>query len=206
MRPAVGLARDVGLALVSLVALAAVALALLTVRVDGLSMLPTLQDGDALIADRFLLPWQSPHRGDLVVLLQPNGVAVVKRVIAVPGDTIEISDRTSPPGVRPSSPVVAIRPGGRGPWRRLVEPYVEPGWVRLGSCCDAQGRAVSGEPRPLNLPPGQYFVLGDNRNASLDSREFGLVPRSRIVGLVLARYWPLDRAGALTARPRLAAA
>ncbi|HZV49183.1 MAG TPA: signal peptidase I [Candidatus Dormibacteraeota bacterium] len=206
MRRAARLVRDAGLVLASLVALAALALALLTVRVDGLSMSPTLHDGDALIADRFLLPWQSPHRGDLVILLQPNGVAAVKRVIGLPGDTIEIEDRPPWPGAPPSHPTISIKPGGRGPWRRLVEPYLEPGWVRLGSCCDAQGRAVSGEPRPLSLPPGRYFVLGDNRNASLDSREFGLVPRSRIVGLVLARYWPLDRAGVLAARPRLAAA
>jgi signal peptidase I len=81
-----------------------------------------------------------------------------------------------------------------------VEPYIAGDWGRPEFCCDANGLAAGSTPRPLTLPAGEFFVLGDNRGVSIDSRAFGLVPRDRILGRVMARYWPPGRAGTTMAR------
>lgn len=191
------LLRDGALALAAVTAVAAVALAALTARVQGASMQPTLRDGDLLLVDRLGPHVRSPARGDIVIVgLNANGLAGVKRVIAVPGDTVSIDGTyVEAPGGRPH-PVVLLRPGGAGPWERLVEPYIASDWGRPEFCCDQDGLTATGSsPRPLTLPPGEFFVLGDNRGVSIDSRTFGLVPRDRILGRVVARYWPLEQAG-----------
>jgi len=175
---------------------AAVALAALTARVEGASMEPTLRDGDLLVVDRLGTRLAPPARGDIVVLgLNPNGLAGVKRVIGVPGDAVEIDGaHVDSPGGRPH-PVVLLRPGGVGPWRRLVEPYIASDWGRPDFCCDPNGLVTGSRPQSLTIPAGEFFVLGDNRGVSIDSRTFGLVPNDRIFGRVITRYWPFDRAG-----------
>lgn len=193
MRRGLRLLRDAVLALALAAALAALAGAVLTARVDGPSMAPTLRDGDFLLLDRLGPRFQPPARGDVVVVVESNGVPVIKRVVALPGDTVEIDGAHVAAGGRPR-PAVLVRPGGSGPWLRLAEPYVT-GWGRPEFCCDAGGRSVNGGPAPLTLPAGEFFVLGDNRGVSVDSRQFGLVPRDRIVARALLRYWPLDRTG-----------
>jgi signal peptidase I len=193
--------RDGVLALAAATAVAAAALAALTARVEGASMEPTLRDGDFLLVDRLGPLVRPPSRGDIVVVgLNANGLAGVKRVIGVPGDEVAIDGvSVDAPGGRPH-PAVLLRPGGAGPWQRLVEPYVAAGWGRPEFCCGAGGLTSGGSaPRPLTLPAGEYFVLGDNRGVSIDSRDFGLVPRDRILGRVVTRYWPLDRTGPLVA-------
>jgi signal peptidase I len=177
--------------------------ALLTVRVNGVSMAPTLDDGDTVLVDKVGLHFQPPGRGDIVEVIQPNGVAAVKRVIGLPGDVLEIDPAHASPGDWAPHAAVLVKPGGRGAWQELEEPYVAPGWVRQARCCDDQGMDVVQGPRPVTLPPGQFFVLGDNRNGSKDSRAFGLVSRDRIVARVLVRYWPPDRAGPPAAGLRL---
>jgi len=175
---------------------AAVALAALTARVEGTSMQPTLRNGDLLFVDRVGPHLRAPARGDIVIVgLNANGLAGVKRVIAVPGDAVAIDGtHVDSPSGRPH-PVVLLRPAGVGPWERLVEPYIADDWGRPEFCCDPSGVSGGFSPRPLTVPPGEFFVLGDNRGVSVDSRTFGLVPRDRIFGLVVARYWPLHRAG-----------
>lgn len=173
--------------------------ALNTARIDGTSMVPSAHDGDAILVDRLgLLNSRPLQRGEPVIVVQPNGVAAMKRLIALPGDTVEIDGLyRATPGDSPH-PVVLLKPDGEGRWRRLQEPYIAPDWGRPEFCCDAGGREAVTAPTPLILPDGQYFVLGDNRGVSVDSRSFGLVPADRLVGRVLWRYWPLDRAGTLT--------
>lgn len=183
------------LVLAVIAALAAFVGALLTTRVDGVSMTPALQDGDLLLVDKVGVRFQAPARGDVVTVLEPNGVVAVKRVVGVPGDALEIDSVRLGAGDPRPHPVVLLRPGGRGAWQRLVEPYVGDAWDRQEFCCDQQGRDVTGGPRAVTLPSAEFFVLGDNRDVSLDSRTFGLVPRARLVGRVLVRCWPLDRAG-----------
>jgi len=203
VRGASRLARDGALFMATVVAVAAMVVAVLTARIDGVSMEPTLRDGDALLVDRLSPHLHPPARGDIVVLEQPNGVAAVKRVIGLPGDSVEVDGtHVDAPGARPR-PAVLLRPGGAGPWLRLDEPYVARDWGRPEFCCDPAGRGDLAMPAPLTLPAGEFFVLGDNRGVSIDSRTFGLVPRDRIVARVLLRYWPAGRAGALASAPRL---
>lgn len=178
-------------------AVLAAAGAALTARVHGSSMSPALRDGDVLLVDRVGVRFQAPRRGDVVVTAEPGGGSLVKRVIAVPGDVVEIDA---------SKPAVLLQPGGRGPWQRLVEPYVGASWTVRESCCDTRGLNVGGPPRPLRVPAGRYFLLGDNRDVSTDSRRYGLFGADQIAGRVLVRWWPIDRAGPVAGRPSLAAA
>ena len=161
-------------------------------------MSPALHDGDALLIDRVGVRFRAPQRGDIVVTAEPGGASLVKRVIAVPGDVVEI-DGGGP------RPVVLLQPDGRGPWRRLVEPYVGGSWTRGEFCCDASGLDVGQAPQPLRVPPGRVFLLGDNRDASTDSRRYGVFSTDRIVGRAVVRWWPLSRAGSLDGRASLAA-
>ncbi|HKA48997.1 MAG TPA: signal peptidase I [Candidatus Dormibacteraeota bacterium] len=170
--------------------------ALFTARVYGVSMAPTLQDGDALLVDKVGPRYKPPERGDIVLVAESGGSAFIKRVIAVPGDALEI-DGTGP------TPVVLIEPGGKGPWQRLEEPYTGASWKLKEFCCDGRGLAVTSTPEPLLLPRDRFVLLGDNRDASTDSRRYGLFSRDQIIGRVLFRWWPLARAGALSDRPRL---
>jgi signal peptidase I len=196
-RVALGQLRDAALAVAAAAAVLAVVFALFTARIIGPSMEPTVNNGDALLVDRLGPRLQAPARGDVVVVAEPNGVAVVKRVIGVPGDAVEIDGAHVGPGGGSPHPAVMIQPGAHGPWHRLDEPYVAAGWVRAEFCCAADGRAVTSIPTPLTLPPGEFFLLGDNRVVSIDSRDFGLVPRERILARAVVRYWPLDRASVL---------
>jgi signal peptidase I len=199
------LLRDASLGLLALLAIASAAGAALTVRVYGTSMEPTLPDGTLLLVDRVSLRLGWPNRlqrGEVVEITQPNGVSAVKRLVGLPGDRIEIKN-TAPPTALFGRPEILIQPGGHGPWRRLVEPYVRFRWDRAERCCDALGRDLSGPAQPFTVPPGEYWVLGDNRNISLDSRAFGVIPYRRLQGIVLASYWPPAQARWLDQQPKL---
>jgi len=164
-------------------------------------MLPLLGNGDAAIADRAAYAASSPQRGDLVLMASPENRTrlFVKRVIGVPGDVIEIVGRYVDPAQPNAAPrtAVLIQSRASGAWQALVEPYlpdqrVDP-WTEMNNCCDANGQATS-VPTRLTIPDGVFFVLGDNRNRSADSRIFGLVPLSDIAAKVLYRV----RAGSTT--------
>ncbi|MBV8195033.1 MAG: signal peptidase I [Candidatus Dormibacteraeota bacterium] len=172
--------------------------ALQTVRVDGTSMVGTLQDQDLLLASKVSYDFgANPSRGDIVVLIPPNDPSrdFIKRVIGLPGDTIEIDGSHQPTEV-------LIKPNGQGPWQLLSEPYLPQQWTTLNSCCRSDG-TYSSTAQPLNIPQGQYFVMGDNRNFSSDSRSFGLVPRKNILAKAFLRIWPLNHFGGLGNGPTL---
>jgi len=141
------------------------------------SMAATLAPGDHVLVDRLAYRVRAPQRGDVVVFHPPGEqVVFIKRVIGVPGDTISLRGG-------------AVYVNGR----RLDEPYV-------GKAAGALERTdpwISDDPaswslvRPYRIPAGKYFVMGDNRTESDDSRDWGPVPRAAILGEAVATFWPL---------------
>jgi signal peptidase I len=136
-------------------------------RVDGLSMAPTLEDQDRLIVNKLVYLFGDPQPGDIVMLYYPvdPDKMFVKRVIAQEGDTVRIVDGRVYVNELP-----------------LADDYV-PSEFRSH---DDLG--------PTVVQPGYYFVMGDHRNNSLDSRHWGPVPKKYIVGKVNVRWWPLQDA------------
>jgi signal peptidase I len=191
----------------------AISLAFQTVRVDGVSMIPTLQNQDFLLASKIPYHLHDPERGDIIVLIPPTaadaGKDFIKRIIGLPGDVVKIdgayTDQTS--GADPVTAVL-IKPGGQGPWQRLTETYLPDPWTQFNFCCQQPGPGVilyttDNKAQELTIPPGQYFVLGDNRNESKDSRFIGLIPRENIVAKAAFRMFPLGTAGGLGNGPTL---
>jgi len=172
-------------------------------RIPSGSMTPTLKVGDFLLVDkqtfapgagRFgILPKSSVHRGDIIVFHWPVDptLHLVKRVIALPGDRIRLHHGHVLLNGQPlDEPYAFYSPSRPNPFRdefpslREADPNVEPlWWITLRN---------SIANHELTIPPGQYFVLGDNRNDSEDSRYWGLVPRSNIVGRPLLVYFTLN--------------
>jgi signal peptidase I len=160
-----------------------ISFAVQTVHVEGLSMFATLDDNDYLIANKIDYRLHAPQRGDIIILRPPNNNSTdfIKRVIALPGERLLIRDG-----------VVYID------GHRLIEPYVPEAWVVFNNW------PVTGSSNGMVIPPNQYFVMGDNRNKSQDSRYFGPIGRDRIDGRAWFRIWPLDHFGDIYSQvPRL---
>jgi signal peptidase I len=136
-------------------------------RVEGLSMAPTLEDQDRLIVNKLVYRIGEPRRGDIVMLYYPLNPekSFVKRVIAEEGDTVRIVDGRVYVNDIP-----------------LKDDYV-PSEYRSH---DDWG--------PQVIPEGYYFVMGDHRNNSSDSRHWGMVPKKYIIGKVQLRWWPVPTA------------
>ncbi len=175
--------------IIALVLYVAIWSALQTVRVDGESMVGTLQNNDLLLASKISYYFGDPQRGDIVVLIPPSDPTkdFIKRVIGLPGDTLEIDGSQSPTAL-------LIKPQGKGPWQRMQEPYLPEKWDTMNFCCMPNG-TESSAPEPLSIPTGKYFVMGDNRNKSSDSRSFGLVPRKNILAKAFVRVIPFAHFG-----------
>jgi signal peptidase I len=157
-------------------------------RIPSSSMEPTLHCAepapgceasfsDRVLANRFIYHLREPRRGEIVVFETPPeaqvrcgaGGTFVKRLVGLPGETIEIRQ------VRGDGYVFVNG-------RRLDEPYL-----------DAGHRTVTGPMPARTIPAGHYFMMGDNRPQSCDSREWGSVPRENLIGKVFATYWPPNR-------------
>jgi len=138
--------------------------------VRGASMEPSFHDSEYLIIDEITYRFSEPQRGDVVVIRNPQNHSefFIKRIIGLPGETLEIGD----------GQVVVVntsRPRGVA----LKEPYLEEGMQTSGS-------------KRVPLANDEYYVLGDNRAVSLDSRTFGPLGRKFIVGRAWLRVWPFD--------------
>jgi signal peptidase I len=155
-------------------------------RIPSSSMEPTLhcarpgsgceaRFSDRVLANRFIYHFRKPHRGDIIVFKTPPlakqrcgaGGTFVKRLIALPGETWQEKNG-----------FVYIN------GKKLIEPYVKPDRRDLGTSYPAR-----------QIPKGTYFMMGDNRAQSCDSREWGPVPRRNLIGEVFAVYWPPNRIG-----------
>jgi signal peptidase I len=152
-----------------------ISFAVQAVHVEGLSMWATLDDNDYLIANKIDYRLHNPQRGDIIILRPPtdNSKDFIKRVIALPGERILIR-----------SGVVYIN------GRKLDEPYLPEAWISFTEW-------PANNPNGQVLGPNQYFVMGDNRNRSQDSRIFGPITRDRIDGRAWFRIWPLDHFGGI---------
>ena len=164
-------------------------------QIPSESMEPTLDVGQRVLVNRFLYHFTDPGIGDIVVFHPPAGADngtecgvphaprqacprptvaessqnFIKRIVAGPGDTLS---------VRNGHPVV-------NGVEKTDEPYTKP--CGVSAACNL--------PKPITVPPDYYFMMGDNRGASDDSRFWGPVPRDWIIGKAFATYWPPDRVG-----------
>lgn len=141
---------------------------------------------------RWILPYRDPERDDIVIFRHPYPPMLIKRVIGVPGDRLRIAGgRVSINGVALNEPYATFEPAAPNadrdnfPGSAYPGPQVDPEWWR-----QMQNLTQDGE---LIVPSGKYFVLGDNRNHSLDSRYWGFVPRAAVVGRPLVIYFSLLR-------------
>jgi signal peptidase I len=156
-------------------------------RIPSSSMEPTLhcarpangceaRFSDRVLANRFIYRFREPERGEIVVFETPPaararcgaGGTFVKRLVGLPGERVELRNEDG---------VSHVYIDGR----RLEEPYIR------------TDRRDTRGPETFTVPQGQYFMMGDNRSQSCDSREWGSVPRENLIGKVFATYWPPNR-------------
>jgi signal peptidase I len=140
------------------------------VKVEGTSMLPELFDQERIFVNKYVYRIEKIARKDIVVFWYPLDPtkSYIKRVVGMPGDVVE---------VRRGQVFVNEK--------ALDEPYIIPEFK--------DGRSYP----PVYVEPGHYYVLGDHRNQSNDSRMWGLVPERYIYGKAVFRYWPMNKMGAL---------
>jgi signal peptidase I len=140
------------------------------VRVEGTSMMPTLEDQERVFVNKFVYRFEHIERGDVIVFRYPldTSKSYIKRVIARPGDRIRIDDG-----------LVYVN------GHQIAEVYVPSMYEDVRSY------------REIVVPQHSYFVMGDHRNLSRDSRDFGPVDESYIYGKAVFGYWPMARVGKL---------
>ncbi|MFZ0956559.1 MAG: signal peptidase I [Candidatus Sulfotelmatobacter sp.] len=140
------------------------------VKVEGTSMMPSLADHERIFVNKFVYRLEPIERGDIVVFRYPRdpSQSYIKRVIGVAGDRIHIDG---------GQVYVNDQP--------LDEDYVPPAYTDVQSLPE------------MVVPAQSYFVLGDHRNMSRDSRDFGPVNQSYIYGKAVFGYWPMDKLGRL---------
>jgi signal peptidase I len=142
---------------------------------------------DRVLALKLEYDFEAPQRGQIVVFKAPAGASAacsagdggttfVKRLIGLPGEAVHENGQG----------YISIKEPGSNRWLRLKEPYVTT-QDRLSD--------TSHFNKTWHVPKGEYFMMGDNRGGSCDSRQWGSVPRANLIGPVVVRYWPLDRIG-----------
>lgn len=137
-------------------------------KVSGSSMVPTFINGDYILTDKLTYRFSPPKKGDVIVLKNPKNedVDFIKRIIATPSDTLKVSEG-----------FVFVNGA------KLPEAYLPTGTTTKAGAFIAEGSEIK-------VGSNQYFVFGDNRDHSSDSREWGSITKEEIVGKVIFRYWP----------------
>ncbi len=132
-------------------------------------MVPTFQNNNYLIVDELSYRFQEPHRGDVIIFHPPIDMKsyYIKRIIGIPGDTVQVRNG-----------VVTITNKENPKGIVLDESYVN--------------KDVLSENVTLEVTPGNYFVMGDNRSVSYDSRRWGLLPKNNITGRAFLRLFPVN--------------
>jgi signal peptidase I len=173
-------------------------------RIPSPSMVPTLKVGQRVLVNRLGPHFGDPSRGDIVVFKPPKGADsqqcgipseptdgrpcekptpqesknnFIKRVVALPGDWLYVQNNH-----------VFLGKSRGGPFVQQKEPF-----IAKGTPCDE----LCNLRKPIQVPPGHFFMMGDNRGQSDDSRDWGPVPKKSIIGRAFFTYWPPDRIGTL---------
>jgi len=169
------------------------------------SMKPTIQEGDRVVVNKLaydlkvpftmieVAKWGDPKRGDIVVLFSPeDGIRLVKRVVAVPGDRIEMRDEQLFVNGQAAhwTPLGTLQDPDQGSVAIFLESLAGKSHEVMVTPTMRSDRSTF---EPRIVPSGYYFVMGDNRDNSKDSRYIGLIERRRIVGKALAVAFSLDR-------------
>lgn len=141
------------------------------VKVEGTSMNPLLSDQERIFINKFIYHFEPIDRGDVVVFWYPldRSKSFIKRIVGLPGETVEIR-------------FGRVYVNGK----ELPDQFVPPSYL--------DGSTYG----PIEITPDEYFVMGDHRDSSNDSRVFGPVPRQYIYGKAVFAYWPVDHFGSLT--------
>lgn len=142
-------------------------------QVKGASMEPTFATGDYIFTSKVTYKFRKPERGDIVVFKSPKNpdIEYIKRIIGIPGDKVLIKDTQ-----------VYINDN------LVNEPY-------LASQTNTWEGGFIKDGEQITVPEEELFVMGDNRPHSSDSREFGTIPETAVIGQVFYRYFPLQKAG-----------
>lgn len=150
--------------------------------VRGASMVPTFQNNEYLIVDQLTYHFETPKRGDVIIMRYPNDTSTffIKRIIGLPNETVEMNGKN-----------IIIRHGAGADSITLDQSFINPSRMR-------------DEYKTYTLGPDEYFVMGDNRNESADSRSWGNLPRKDIVGRPILRLFPPTHLGVFPGAVKLA--
>ena len=145
-------------------------------EINGASMEPNFHNGEYIMTNKILYKFRDPIRGDVVIFKSPmnKDIDYIKRIIGLPGNTVSLHNNAL--------------------WvnnQEVQEPYLAPGTPIFGG-------SFLGEGQSIVVPTGSYFVCGDNRAHSSDSREFGPIAKEDFIGVAVFRYFPFSLMGPIT--------
>lgn len=146
-------------------------------EINGASMDPTFHNGEYILTNKIEYKFKKPSRGDVIIFKSPRNkdIDYIKRIIGEPGDRVALENG-------------AFVINGM----KLDEPYLPAGLYTSGGSFLPEGAEIV-------VAEGRYFMAGDNRGHSSDSREFGPIPLEDFIGKAFLRYWPFSEAGVITA-------
>lgn len=142
-------------------------------EINGASMEPNFHNGEYILTNKVLYKFREPERGDVVIFKSPMNKEIdyIKRIIGLPGETVKLQGNS-----------FFVND------QQVAEPYLSPGTTIFGGSYLREGAQIV-------VPEGEYFVSGDNRPHSSDSREFGPIAKEDFIGVAFLRYFPFDRFG-----------